>query len=61
VIHELCQCRQAGCTDPETAARRVRFLVDLARVTESQPGPASRTCWVLTTSTATSTTSTWGR
>jgi len=61
VIHELCQCRQANCSDPDTAARRLRFLVDLARVTESQPGPANRIFWVLATSTATSTTSTWGR
>lgn len=55
MFHELCRCRQAGCTDPDTAARRLRFLIDLARVTESQPGPVNRIRWVL----ATSTTTTW--
>jgi predicted ATPase len=59
VIHELCQCRQAGCTDPDTAASRVRFLVDLARLTEPQRVPVNRMRWVMTATTATSTTSTW--
>jgi hypothetical protein len=58
VFHELCQCRQAGCTDADTAASRVRFLTDLARVTEPHPVPANRIRWVMATSTATSTTST---
>jgi hypothetical protein len=59
VIHELCRCRQAGCTDPDTEARRRRFLADLARVTEPHPVPVNRIRWLLATSTATSTTSTW--
>lgn len=59
MIRELCQCRQAGCTDPDTAARRVRFLTDLARVTEPQPAPVNRIRWVMATSTASSTITTW--
>ena len=59
MIHELCRCRQAGCTDSNTAASRVRFLTDLARVVESQPGPVNRIRWIVATSTASSTTSTW--
>ena len=59
MFHELCQCRQAGCTDSDTAASRVRFLTDLARVTESQPVPVNRIRWVMATSTASSTITTW--
>lgn len=54
--HELCQCGQeAGCTDPDTEARREQFLRDLNRATEQPPVPVNRIRWVLTTSTATST------
>jgi len=59
VCHSLSQCGQVGCTDPDTEARRRRFLADLARVTEPHPVPVNRIRWLLATSTATSTTSTW--
>jgi hypothetical protein len=57
VCHELSRCRQASCTDRDTKARRLRFLADLKRATESVP--ANRIRWMLATSTATSTTTTW--
>lgn len=59
VFHALCRCRQVGCTDSDTEARRLRFLVDLARVTEPQPAPVNRIRWVTATTTATSAISTW--
>jgi hypothetical protein len=58
VFHGLCRCRQAGCTDADTEARRVRFLRDLQRATEPQPVPVNRIRWAITTSTASTTTST---
>lgn len=58
--HELCQCRQAGCTDPDTEARRAQFLADLARATEPASQPANRLRWLLTASTATSIITPWG-
>ena len=59
VFHALCRCRQAACTDRDTETRRLRFLTDLARVVESQPAPVNRIRWIVATSTASSTTSTW--
>ena len=59
MFHGLWQCRQAACTDVETEARRRRFVADLARLTEPQPQPVNRLRWVMTATTATSTTSTW--
>lgn len=59
VFHALCRCRQVGCTDSDTEARRLRFLADLARVTESQPVPVNRIRWVMAMSTASSTITTW--
>ena len=59
MFRKLCQCRQAACTDRDTEARRLRFLTDLARVTESQPAPVNRIRWVMATSTASSTITAW--
>ncbi len=57
MFHELCRCRQVACTDPETEDRRRQFLHALRCV--SQPQPVNRIRWVMTATTATSTTSTW--
>lgn len=52
---ELCRCRQAGCSDPDTEVRRRRFLDELERATKPQTVPVNRIRWAFTTSTATST------
>jgi hypothetical protein len=58
VIHELSQCRQAGCTDSETERSRIMFLAALAEAVK--PEPASFPWSVAgTAATATSTITTW--
>ncbi len=58
MIHELSQCRQAGCTDPETERSRIFFLAALAEA--MKPDPVSFPWSVTgTVATATSTINTW--
>ena len=59
MIHGISHCRQVGCTDSDTEARRRRFVADLVRLTEPQPVPVNRIRWALTTGTATSSYTTW--
>ena len=37
VFHELCRCRQAACTDPETEQGRIAFLSALAEALKAEP------------------------
>ena len=59
MIHALCRCRQAGCTDTETEVLRQRFLLDLEQGTKPQPLPVNRIRWAMPATTATSTSTTW--
>ncbi len=62
MIHELCQCRQAGCTDSDTEGRRAKFLEELwaaERAMQRPPQSVNRIVEVLAASTASSTAETW--
>jgi len=53
VIHGLSQCRQEGCTDPETEQGRITFLTALAEALKAQPVTFP---WSVTGTAATATT-----
>ena len=59
VFHELCRCRQAGCTDPETEQGRITFLSALAETLKAEPESFP---WSVTgtATTAATTITTWG-